>query len=123
VDGCWGACIDIESCGYLDDCSLCELTGKLCRKVSWDFGGPLSDCTDPPPPSCDPVTCDCLDPDICGLPKCGIVDELEVVHCLAYVPSPPEDENPCYDGAAGTAAVTGRQLPDGGFTLEPLPQP
>jgi hypothetical protein len=88
VAGCFGPCVDVAECNYVDECAICEAAGTIC--LGWDtdtqtFYG----CADPEdvPDSCN--SCDCLPDDICGYQKC-----LRVTSGIATCGDPQDDVPP-----------------------------
>lgn len=73
-NGCWGDCVPLLQCNYLDTCQLCSEQNRLCLHFQ---GGDenVFHCGDAPA-ACDPLACECLAEDICGPLTCvDVVDE------------------------------------------------
>jgi hypothetical protein len=80
VDGCWAGCVPIDTCGYLDDCGICERDGQLCVQRASEVEA-LYGCH-PRPASCGEIlTCECVGDDACG-PLLCIGIEGELITCV-----------------------------------------
>jgi hypothetical protein len=102
--GCWGECVELKTCGYLDGCELCEAKDLVCLRwetESENFfhcAGPREQLDE-----CDPASCKCLGPDVCGPLTC--VDFASgVVTCLALEADEDEGEPTPPDEAAAPPA-------------------
>jgi hypothetical protein len=78
-DGCWSECVDLGVCSYLDACELCVAMNQLCVKLDFELQDAFA--CKPRPAQCDPVSCDCLGSDFCGLRSCYAV-EGDTVTCI-----------------------------------------
>jgi hypothetical protein len=106
VNGCWGDCVPLSSCNYLEGCELCEANGQLCLKWE-DEQQPVYRCADAPA-GCAPPECSCLGDEICGTLTCLEV-EGNVVTCL---PLPPDEPDAGLGGTGG-----GPVGPGGGHSM------
>ena len=83
VGGCWGPCVDVASCDYLDTCEICAANQQYCAELASVVGIQYR-CV-APVEVCDPPSCRCMGQIACGTEicesfeaatfECRIVDE------------------------------------------------
>lgn len=120
-DGCWGDCVLLDTCGYLEECSFCEESGQLCLKQVRELGD-AHRCA-PLPADCDPSSCECVG-HLCGARQCASADA-GVVSCVAVLqPTESEEDTSQETAEPGGGGASGDDASeDAQPQAQPEPEP